>query len=146
MENKLKRDLLTQIEDLKIRIKTTDISKESRNVKEWGGADVIIKRTLDTDTEKWLGDQPLVISFQSIEPRRKAVITKYSNELSWLFNQLKNLFSEKIDYISKYDFYGLLAQSAIDYLTKNEEVQDAKGLLLAVLNTAKGFCNDEPSR
>ncbi len=64
---------------------------------------------------------------------------KWSKELSWLFYQLKNLFSEKIDYVSKYDFYGLLGQSAIDYLTNNEELQDAKGLLLTVLNTAKGF-------
>lgn len=142
----MKRDLLTQIEELKRRIETTDISMEARDVKEWGGADVIIKRILDADTEKWLGDQLLVISFQSGEPIRRAVITKYSKELSWLFYQLKNLFSERIDYVSKYDFYGLLAQSAIDYLTNNEETQDAKGLLLTVLNTSKGFCEDEPSK
>ena len=142
----MKRDLLTQIEDLEQRIKTTDISMETRAVKEWGGADIVINRILDADTEKWLRNQPLVISFQSTEPRRKAVITKYSKELSWLFYQLKNIFSDKIDDVSKYDVYGLLAQSAIDYLTDNEETQDAKGLLLAVLNTSKGFCEDDPSK
>lgn len=141
----MKRNLLAQIEDLKQRIETTNISMEARTVNEWGGADVIIKKISDADTEKWLGDQPLVISFQSTEPRRRAVITKYSKELSWLFYQLKTIFSEKIDYVSKYDFYGLLAQSAINYLTNNEETQDAKGLLLTVLNTAKGFCEDESS-
>ena len=142
----MKRDLLTQIEDLKQRIETTDISMEASAVKEWGGADVIIKRILDTDTETWLGDQPLAMSFPSTEPRRRAVITKYYKELSWLFYQLKELFSEKIDHVSKYNFYGLLAQSAIDYLTNNEVTQDAKGLLITVLNTSKGFCEDESSR
>ena len=142
----MKRDLLTQVEDLKQRIETIDISIEARNVNEWGGADVIIKSRLDADTQKWLGAQPLVISFQSNEPRRRAVITNYSKELSWLFYELTNIFSDNLDYISKYEFYGLLAQSAIDYLASNEEAQDAKGLLLTVLNTSRGFCKDEPSR
>ena len=100
---------------------------------------------MDASTEKWLSEQPYVISFQKTKPSRRAVITKYSKELSWLFYQLKDLFSGKIDYISKYDFYGSLAQSAIDYLSTNEDPQDAKGLLIEVLNTAKGYCNDEPS-
>lgn len=142
----MNHELISQIEALKRRIETTDFSLEVEDVKEWGGADVIIKSHLDKDTEKWLEDQPLVISFQSTEPRRRAVITKYSKELSWLFYQLKDFFSEKIDCISKYDFYGLLAQSAIDYLVNNEETRDAKGLLLTVLNTSKGFCTDEQAR
>ena len=142
----MNHELMAQIEALKRRIEITDFSLEVEDVKEWGGEDVIIKSYLDKDTEKWLEGQPLVISFQSTEPRRKAVITKYSKELSWLFYQLRDLFSEKIDNISKYDFYGLLAQSAIDYLVNNEETQDAKGLLLTVLNTSKGFCADEQTR
>ena len=141
----MKRNLLTQLEDLERKIQTASISMEARNIKEWGGADVIIKKTLDENTQKWRGDQPLVMSFQNTQPRRRAVITEYSKELSWLFYELRNLFSKRIDYVSKYDFYGLLAQSAIDYLRNNEELQDAKGLLFAVINTAKGFCKDEPS-
>lgn len=137
--------LLTQIENLEQKVKAEDISVEARTVKEWGGADVIIKERLDRDTQKWLGSQPLVISLQSTEPRRRAVITRYATELSWLFYQLKSIFSGRIDYVSKYDFYGLLAQSAIDHVAKGNETQDAKALLLAVLNTAKGFCEDEPS-
>ena len=68
----------------------------------------------------------------------------YARELSWLFYQLKSIFSERIDYLSKYDFYGMLAQSAIDQITKGDKPQDDKALLLAVLNKAKGFCEDEP--
>ena len=140
----MKDSLLTQIEDIEQRIMTSDVSVEARAVKEWGGADVIIKARLDEDTQNWLGNQPLVISLQSTEPRRRAVITNYAKELSWLFYQLGGIFSERIDYVSKYDFYGLLAQSAIDHVATNKESQDAKHLLLSVLNTAKGFCEDEP--
>ena len=118
---------------------------EARIVKEWGGTDVIIKSKLDENSKKWLGDKRYVISLQNTEPRRRAVVTEYSKELSWLFYQLRDLFSGKIDYISKYDFYGLLAQSAIDYLANNGDQQDAKGLLIEVLNTAKGFCENESS-
>ncbi|MEP6754859.1 MAG: hypothetical protein ABJA67_05115 [Chthonomonadales bacterium] len=141
MENSLMR----QLEELEQKINTSDISVEARAVKVWGGADVIIKARLDKDTQRWLGSQPLVISYQSTKPRRRAVITEHAKELSWLFYRLKSLFAERIDYISKYDFYGLLAQSAIDHVTKHKEIQDARPLLLAVLSTAKGFCEDEPS-
>ncbi len=145
VKSEMKDSLLKQIEDLKQRIMTSDISVEASTVKEWGGADVIIKARLDKDTQNWLENQPLIISLQSTEPRRRAVITNYAKELSWLFYQLRDIFSERIDYVSKYDFYGLLAQSAIDHIATNNESQDAKHLLLSVLNTAKGFCEDEPS-
>jgi hypothetical protein len=136
----MKRDLLRQIEDLQMRIENTDISVEAKTAEEWGGADVIIQQTLDADIEEWLGDQPAVIALQSTEPRRRAVITEHSRELSWLFYELSEVFSQEIDYASKYDFYGLLAQSAIDYLANNEDAQGAGGLLLAVLNASKGLC------
>ena len=142
----MKNDVLIRIKDLEHRIENSDISMEAKPAKEWGGADVIIKEKLDANTEKWLGEQPSVVSFQKTEPRRRAVITGYSKELSWLFYQLRDLFSGKIDYISKYDFYGLLAQSAIDYLAENDGSENAKDLLLQVLNAAKGFCDVEPSQ
>jgi hypothetical protein len=132
----MKQDLLRLVKDIERRIKNVDFSTEARSVEEWEGADVVIKSISDADTEKWLGDQPQVISFQSTEPRRRAVVTKYSKELSWLFYELKKVFSGKIDYVSKYDLYGLLAQSAIDYLANSEEPQ---GLLLEVLKESKSF-------
>lgn len=142
----MNRDIMTQLEALKQRIEHTDISQDVESIEEWGGADVIIKSHLDSDIEKWLGNQPLVISYQSSEPRRRAVITKFYKELSWLFYQLRDIFSGNIDYITKYDFYGLLAQSAIDYITLHGELQDAKPLLLTVLNSSKGFCDNESSQ
>lgn len=138
----MKRDLLTQIEDLKRRIETTDISMDARNVKEWGGADVIISSRLSNSIKTWLGDQPLVISPQKTEPQRRAVITQYSKELSWLFYQLKEIFAGEIDYISKYDFYGLLAQSAIDCLKVKQENAKCNELLNAVIDKARSLCKE----
>ena len=142
----MNNNLRKRMNALERRIETADISKEASTVKEWEGADVIIKSRLDESIKEWLGDQPSVISLQSTNPRRRAVITEYSKELSWLFYQLRDLFSEKIDYVSKYDFYGLLAQTAIDYLGNSEEPPDVRGLLLEVLNAAKGSYNSESSK
>ena len=133
----MNKDLFKKINNLKHQIETVDISKKAKTVKEWAGVDVIIKSKLDENTIKWVGDQLCVISLQNTEPKRRTVITKYSKELSWLFYQLKDIFSERIDYISKYDFYGLLAQSAIDYLANNKDTKNSKDLLIKVLNTVK---------
>jgi hypothetical protein len=135
----MENNLLNKLEELSTRIQTEDIAKEASAIKEWGGADVIISNQLDKNTERWLGDQPLIISFQTREPRRRVVITEYSKELSWLFYELKQIFTEKIDYILKYDFYGSLAQSALDYLEKNKDSKDLKTFLLTVLNSSKEF-------
>ena len=55
-------DLMTRIEDLKRLIESTDTPLDVKAVKEWGGADVIIKSRLDAHTEKWLRDQPVQTS------------------------------------------------------------------------------------
>ncbi len=136
-------DLLKQISDIKRQIETIDISLRTRRIREWGGADVIIRSVLDSNTKKWVDNQTFVLSFQATSPRRRVVITKHSKELSWLFIQLRKLFAEKLNYISKYDFYGLLAQSAIDYLANHENTQDAKSLLFAVLKTSEKFIDEQ---
>lgn len=138
MEINIQREL----DKLERQIYGENISQKAVTTREWGGADVIICTELDEQLKKWVEESRFVIGFQNIEPRRRVIITKYSKELSWLFNQLKCIFSEKIDYISKYDFYGLLAQSAINYLKDNKEKEDIKALLLVVLNTAKGLIQE----
>ena len=135
----MEHNIWTELERVEQRLQTEDISRKASTTKEWRGADVIISKGLDNNYQKWLEDQPFVVSSQNTEPRRRAVVTEYSKELSWLFYQLKQIFSDRIDYISKYDFYGSLAQSAIDYLGKNKETRDVKALLLTVLSTSKGF-------
>lgn len=135
----MENEILNELEKLKQRIQTEDIAKEASKIKEWGGADVIISNRLDKNTERWFGVQPLVISPQVTEPRRRMIITEYSKELSWLFCELKKIFSGRIDDVSKYDFYGSLAQSALDYIEKNKENKELKKLLLVVLDKSKEF-------
>lgn len=135
----MKNKILSELKKLEQQILSEDISQIARSTREWGGADVVIASSMTEEIRQWVNDQPLVISQQKTASRRRAVVTQYSKELSWLFEQLKQIFSEKIDYVSKYDFYGLLAQSAIDYMENNEDNQNVKGLLLHVLNTAKGW-------
>lgn len=135
-----------KLKELTLQIENSEIPIDAKIVENWGGADVIICSKLDDKGEKWLADQPFVISSQSIEPKRRVVITKYSKELSWLFYQLKDIFHGTIDHISKYDFYGSLAQTAITFINNTRDINDANELLRAVLKTAWRFCNDEPTR
>ena len=102
------------------------------HIKLWGGADVIISSDLTPRIEKWVDDQPTVLSLQTLKPARRAVITRYASALSWLFYELKYIFSSSIDFISKYDFYGMLALSAKEYIANNEN-HDEKGLMIEVL-------------
>lgn len=100
---------------------------------------MIIAAEMNDSIKDWIGSQPLVISFQKTAPRRRLVLTGYSRELSWLFFELKAIFYNKLDYITKYDFYGSLAQAALDYLEKNGGNVVLKEMLLEVIYTAKRF-------
>ena len=103
----------------------------------WGGADVIIAEKASKDLKNWIGNQQLVISFQSSEPMRRLVITQHAIELSWLFIQLRELYRNRINYVSKYDFYGELAQKAVDIINETEDKCSHKELLFEVLRLSK---------
>ena len=135
----MNHELIDKLDSLEQKIESGGIEKETSSAKEWGGADVVIRKRLNDSVKEWLGDQSTVISLQETEPRRRAVITEFSKELSWLFYQLRDIFAEEIDYISKYDFYGMLAQASIDYLEKNRENPKCNQLLYSVLDKAKSF-------
>jgi hypothetical protein len=68
---------------------------------------------------------------------RRVVITKYAVELTWLFIQLRELYYERIDSVSKYDFYGELAQKAIDVVNETDNKCSVEKLLFEVLRTSK---------
>ncbi len=135
IDNRIERGLA----ELEERIKTEDISKAAQNTREWAGADVIISRTIREDLKRWAERDRHVISFQKTAPRRRLVITEHAKELSWLFLKLQKIFSGRIDYASKYDFYGSLAQAALDCLEESKGKADQKTLLLRVLDAAKKF-------
>lgn len=126
-----------KLNDLEKKIQSGNFLKGEEISKNWGGADVIISKEMTEEIKNWCNDKTEIISFQNTIPKRRVVVTKYSKELIWLFNQLGDIFSEKIDYISKYDFFGSLAQEAIKFLKKNPENIYPEQFLIKVLNSVK---------
>lgn len=139
----MQQSIRSELDELKRRIRSQDVPAEARKWNEWDGADVMVLSQLDQVSKDWIGSQPFVVSAQRTEPRRRVVLTKFSRELSWLFCQLREIFSGRIDSISKYDFHGLLAQSAIDYLDRNQEAATLAGLLLEVVEQAEWWRSEE---
>ena len=162
-KTKLSNDaLLLRINDLRTTIVNEDIQKIAKNNSEieetlenyekgnnvWSGADVIITEQINDTHKAWLGNnQPLVMSFkQSVISFQRSglavkrlVVTQHAFELSWLFTQLRELYSGRIDHISKYDFYGELAQKAIDTINFTNDELSYEELLLAVLRQSKVY-------
>jgi hypothetical protein len=138
----MNQELIEKLDSLERKIESGNIVRQASSIMEWAGADVIISSQLNDSVKEWFGDQLMVISLQKNEPRRRAVITEFSKELSWLFYQLKDIFAEEIDNMSKHDFYGMLAQVSIDYLEKNQENPKCDQLLYSVLDKARSFSNE----
>jgi hypothetical protein len=128
--------------ELQHKIRTLDLAYVSRSVELWEGADVIVCRRLDNKVKEWLDQPPLVESFQKAEPRRRAIVTDYAQEVSWLFLQIEDIFESGIDYISKYDLFASLADTANAYLDAHQNNVKLTQLLDAVLGEAKS-CLDQ---
>lgn len=116
-----------EIEILREIINTKDVSIESQHTPFFGGADISIVTILPEKKETFLG-----------EPQY--VVTKNAKELSWLIYKLKEMFSEDLDYLNKYPFYGRLAERANNSIQLNND--NLKTLLLDVLDEAIKM-NDE---
>ena len=144
--NKLvKQSILEQLDLLCDKINRNIFFNKDYVHDEWRGADVIISNRLTEEIENWLSAQPVFVYplYYSgfISPKRRAVITKCYKELSWLFCQLRDIFKNYLDFQTKYNFYGQLAQAAQDYIQKVKEY-DCNSLLNIVLNEAKRFVNN----
>ena len=138
----MNKELIEKLDSLELKIESRNIVKEANSIMEWAGSDVIISSQLNDAIKEWFGDQFAVITLEKTEPRRKAVITEFSKELSWLFYQLKDIFAGELNYISKPVFFGMLAQTSIDYLEKNKEDVKCDQLLFSVLDKARSFSNE----
>lgn len=125
--------------ELQHKIQTLDLAYVSRSVQLWQSADVIVCRRLDNKVKEWLDEQPLVISFQKVEPRRRAVVTDYAQEVSWFLLQISDIFEDKIDDISEYDFFGSVADAAITYLEGHQHDVELHQLLDVMLEEAKNL-------
>ena len=110
----MNQELIEKLDYLELKIWSGNIVREASSIMEWAGSDVIISSQLNDSIKEWFGDQFAVNTPEKTEPRRRAVITEFSKELSWLFYQLKDIFAGELNYISKPVFYGMLAQTSID--------------------------------
>lgn len=140
-ELNLLRDTIFEEEISKLAREDIEIKNLLENYKKtkilWAGADVVINKSMTKNLKKWVDEQPLVISLQDSFPERRVVITKHALELSWLFIQLKRLYRLRIDYISKYDFYGELAEKAIEIINETNDECSYQELLYEVLRVSK---------
>jgi len=135
--------ILRRLDLLERQIDLEDYVTRARSAREFCGADVVICRRPSEAINSWIGNQPLVIGFQSTEPRRRLVVTEYSRELSHLFCNLRDIFTDRLDYVTKYDFFGTLAQAALDYLSANQGNVKCELLLKAVIGGARSYLDRE---
>ena len=74
----------------------------------------------------------MVISSQESVPTKIAIITSFAKELSLVFKKMAEIYSNRIDHINKYDFYGEMGRAAYTFIqTKNPK--DMCGILSAAI-------------
>lgn len=106
------------------------LEEPTPSAQEWGGADVVI--TSQQPQNQGGGFY--------LEPRY--VVTHSAKQLSWLFVQLRDVFSDLYDSASKIEFFGRLANAALRYQNKCEGNEKQYDLLVAVLNEAYFILDD----
>jgi hypothetical protein len=92
---------------------------------EWSGADVVITPRMPN------------CSKDEFYPAPRCVVTRFSRELSWLFEEMRDVFASFLDGCNKIEFYGRLANMVARYQHRiggSEENQ--RDLLLAVMHEA----------
>ena len=112
----------TNLNELRESIKNNKVTKLSKSTPFFGGADISIVSKIPNLNDDFYGST-------------KFVITKYAKELSWLIYQLKDVFTDELDYLNKYPFYGRLAERANKSIELNGE--DLNIMLTDVLDEAE---------
>jgi hypothetical protein len=104
----------------------------------WGGAGVIVsagKRYRQKHTFDLSGGQRMIM-LSSSGDADVVVGTDRPHPIVWLMYTLRDLTSEYLDYMNKYEFYGRVAETAQTQLYEDPSIED-KDLLLACLETAR---------
>lgn len=117
-------NIKSKLIDILHKIDETDVVN-LRAHRDWGGADVAIS--------------PVAIdkvASGGFYPAPRTVVTQFSREVSWLFDQLRDAFSGVLDGESKIEFYGRLANAAKSYQQRVNGGENAKDILRAVLKEA----------
>lgn len=105
----------------------------------FGGADVIIDEVEMPHHPSFLANQPLVLDKSGYQALRRVVITKNARALSSLFYQFRDSGFDEIDSLTKYGFYGTLAQAALDYIGRHGDPDDPFPMLERVFDAGASF-------
>lgn len=127
-----------QIVELEKKIRSCGNRRKIQVCNLFGGTDVIIEFHETERTKHFLGsNQPYYINGVNYYSGRQVVITKDAKELSWLFKQIRDIIHSRIDYVSRYEFFGILAQTSNEFIRKFDDTQTSEQLLLHVLEVPK---------
>ena len=128
--NQIKLNIKKSLEDLRSEINNKKYLKFDQLFR---GADIKVVNSKSKKINKtvhWM-DNDLIIE------------TPHAYQLSWIIFKLRDLFylHNIIDYNSKYEFFGRLGRSALEF-HKNNSSGLSKELMFNVLDEAKLFLND----
>jgi hypothetical protein len=125
MEQNQFAEICSKLKEIGLLIKAGPIPQSPQY---WIGADVQIVQKIEDEKRK-----------PDFYPRNRVLVTPYAGEFSWLFEQLRDVFyaTRAIDYTSKEEFFGRLANAALRHIQKHgAEELTPKPILLAVLSEA----------
>ena len=107
-----------------VKLSTSIVNGQSGNSRMWQGADVVITT-----------ESP-AIAKGGFYPEPRYVVTAYASDLSWLFEQIRDIFMEIDDYGNlKEEIFGRLGNTANRVLSKNPDA-NVRETLLAVMHEA----------
>ena len=107
-----------------LNLSTSIANGQLGNSRMWQGADVVVT------------SKSPVIEEGGFYPAPRYVVTSHASELSWLFEQVRNIFMEVDDYgYLKEEIFGRLGNTANRFLLKNPNA-NAQETLLAVMHEA----------
>ena len=105
-----------------VRLSTEIVNGQSGSSSMWQGADVVIT------------NKPPIIQDGGFYPAPRYVVTSHASELSWLFEQVRNIFMEIDGYgVLKEEIFGRLGNLANRFLSRNPDA-NAGETLLAVMH------------
>lgn len=100
------------------------VNGQSGNSTLWQGADVVIT------------NKPPIIEEGGFYPAPRYVVTSHASELSWLFEQVRNIFMEIDGYgVLKEEIFGRLGNTANRFLSKNPDANTRETLLTVMHET-----------
>lgn len=107
-----------------VQLSTKILNGQLERSSMWQGADVVIT------------NKSPIVKEDGFYPAPRYVETLHASELSWLFEQVRNVFMEMDDYgFLKEEIFGRLGNTANRFLYKNSNA-NAPELLLAVMHEA----------